>query len=385
MTRWAAMLAWVLLAGCAGAPTASPPNVAALFHDDAFAPASQRISADEVFAFSGAMQRLLDEDNASALQLTDPRRHLIDLLFRQRKLTLEYDSTRTRTAAEAFEARSGNCLSLVIMTAAFAKAIGVPVQYQSVFVDDAWSRSGDLYFASGHVNLTLGWPMLNPRLARSLEPALIIDFLPSEELQGQRSRAIAERTIVAMFMNNRAAEAMARGAIDTAYWWAREAIQQDRYFLAAFNTLGVVYQRHGQPQQAQAVFEHVLAIEPANANAMGNLVQALRAQGQDDAAQRLAERLARIEPVPPFYYFNAGMAAMRNRDYGAARDLFTKEIEREANYHEFHYWLAQALFALGNVRQAQKQLELAMQSSTTPRDHDIYSAKLDRLRAHRAQ
>jgi len=259
------------------------------------------------------------------------------------------------------------------------------VQYQSVFVDDAWSRSGDLYFASGHVNLTLGWPMLNPRLARSLEPALIIDFLPSEELQGQRSRAIAERTIVAMFMNNRAAEAMARGAIDTAYWWAREAIQQDRYFLAAFNTLGVVYQRHGQPQQAQAVFEHVLAIEPANANAMGNLVQALRAQGQDDAAQRLAERLARIEPVPPFYYFNAGMAAMRNHDYGAARDLFTKEIEREANYHEFHYWLAQALFALGNVRQAQKQLELAMQSSTTPRDHDIYSAKLDRLRAHRAQ
>ena len=50
----------------------------------------------------------------------------------------------TRNAAEAFDARSGNCLSLVIMTAAFAKELGLPVRYQNVFVDEAWSRSGDL-------------------------------------------------------------------------------------------------------------------------------------------------------------------------------------------------------------------------------------------------
>ncbi len=54
---------------------------------------------------------------------------------------------------EAFQARTGNCLSLVIMTAAFAKEVGLPVRFQSVYVPETWSRSGNLYFSSGHVNL----------------------------------------------------------------------------------------------------------------------------------------------------------------------------------------------------------------------------------------
>ena len=61
----------------------------------------------------------------------------------------------TRNAAQAFAARSGNCLSLVIMTAAFAKELGLTVAYQKVFVDDTWARTGDIYLSIGHVNVTL--------------------------------------------------------------------------------------------------------------------------------------------------------------------------------------------------------------------------------------
>jgi transglutaminase-like putative cysteine protease len=79
----------------------------------------------------------------------------IDALYTKGKLKLEYESAVTRNAAEAFDARAGNCLSLVIMTAALAKELGFPVRYQRVYVDDTWGRSGDFYF-SGHVNLSLG-------------------------------------------------------------------------------------------------------------------------------------------------------------------------------------------------------------------------------------
>jgi Tfp pilus assembly protein PilF len=48
-----------------------------------------------------------------------------------------------------------------------------------------------------------------------------------------------------MFMNNRAAEALARQQVDQAYWWVRAAIAQAPQFTAAYNTLGGVYLRHG--------------------------------------------------------------------------------------------------------------------------------------------
>jgi len=382
MRRWAVLLLCSLLFGCASVPEPPPlPAESPLFADAAFAPPSQHISADEVFALSPAMQRFLDSEPLSPLRQPDPRRHLLDLLYRKGKLVLEYDAAATRNAAQAFDARAGNCLSLVIMTATFAKAMGLPVAYQSVFVDEAWSRSGDLYFASGHVNLSLSWTPMTATVTRNTESSLVVDFLPPDALRGQRSRVIPERTVVAMFMNNRAAEAMARGAVDDAYWWAREAMRQDSSFLVAYNTLGVVYLRHGQPQQAQALFETVLRREPENTKVMGNLVRAYEQQGQTDAAQRLAARLAQIEPHPPFFWFNAGLAAMREHDYRSARELFNKELGREAYYHEFHFWLAQAEAGLGNLKEARKHLELALQGSTTAHDHDIYAAKLDRLRA----
>ena len=120
------------------------------------------------------------------------------------------------------------------------------VRFQSVVVEDTWSRHGSLYFLVGHVNLTLGTrpPALGTRLDDG--ESLTIDFLPPPDLRGIHWRAIEEKTILAMYMNNRAAESLSAGRTDDAYWFAREAIRQDPAFHAAYNTLGVVYQRHGR-------------------------------------------------------------------------------------------------------------------------------------------
>ncbi len=370
------------LAACAGAPPA-PPADRPLLRDEAFAPPSRPVDAESVFALSGAMKDFLASHARTTLREgSDARRQLVEMLFKRQELGLEYESSTTRNAAEAFGARAGNCLSLVIMTASFAKALGLPVRYQRVFVDESWTRSGDLFIASGHVNLRLDWsPPRSEIFAQDRQPALVVDFLPGEDLRGQRTQELAERTIVAMFMNNRAAEALARGAVDDAYWWAREGVLQDPSFSAVRNTLGVVYLHRGLAADAGRVFEALLQAEPENANALGNLAQALRQQGRHAEADAVAARLAQIEPYPPFHWFDAGLEAMRAHDYARARDLFRRELQREPYYHEFHFWLAQAELALGNLPSARRHLEQAMQGSTTAREHEIYAAKLDRLRA----
>ena len=40
---------------------------------------------------------------------------------------------------------------------------------------------------------------------------------------------------------------------------------------------------------------------------------------------------------------------MRDGNFKTARDLFAKEVDRAPYYHEFHFWLANAYFGLGDV------------------------------------
>jgi tetratricopeptide (TPR) repeat protein len=102
-------------------------------------------------------------------------------------------------------------------------------------------------------------------------------------------------------------------------------------------------------------------------------------KGQESA--RLAAELARLEPEPPFAYFNRGMAAMRAGDLQAARKAFEREIARSPDYHEFHFWLAVVNVGLGETAEARKHLAIAVKNSTTRSEHDLYAAKLDRLNA----
>jgi hypothetical protein len=188
--------------------------------------ADEKVSTDEVLKVTDAMRRYLAVDIADQLRTKGPQIGLIDALYRRAQLKLEYDAATTKTASEAFEARSGNCLSLVLMTAALAHELQLSVRYQSAYLEEAWSRDGNLLFASGHVNITLGRRMLDAGTMRDISP-WTIDFLPADEIRTLRVRDIDEKTVLAMYANNRAAEALARGKLDDAYAWAAEALRKD--------------------------------------------------------------------------------------------------------------------------------------------------------------
>jgi len=383
MKVWAVSLLSLLFAACANAPVS--PRSDSLFNDRLFAAASVSVNASDVFALSPEMEHFLNVEIAPDLRNKGNRDGLIDAMYREGQLKIEYDSVMTRNAAQAFAARSGNCLSLVIMTAAFAKTLGLPVLFQSVSVDETVSRSEDIYFFIGHVNLTLGNHHAVVGLRTSSADVLTVDFLPPTETIGLRTKVISEQTVVAMYMNNKAAEAFAKGEINDAYWWVRGAISQDPEFMSAYNTLGVIYRRHGNPAEAEKVLAFALEREPRNTRIMSNLVGTLNDQGKVAEADRLRSKLEQIEPNPMFSYFDRGMRAMREGNFKAARDLFAKEVDRTPYYHEFHFWLANAYFALGDVDRARRELTLAFEYSTTRREHDLYAAKLDRIKSSKLQ
>jgi Flp pilus assembly protein TadD len=378
MKLWAVLLLSMTLAACATPPVAR--RAEHLFNDHLFLAPSVRIGAEDVFAISQEMKHFLSGEIAEQLRVSGPQRGLFDALYSKNQLKLEYDSAMTRNASEAFHARSGNCLSLVIMTGAFAKEIGLSVRYQTVFADETWSRSGDIHFVIGHVNLTLGVKQTGVPFGHSDSDLMTIDFLPPKDIRGVRTRVIGEKTIVAMYMSNRAAESLALGQLIDAYWWAREAIRQDPGFLSSYNTLGVIYRRHGNLAEAEQVLTLALESEPQNTRVMANLARVFNDMGRIAESALLTRKLEQMEPNPPFSFFDRGLAAMRNGDFNAARALFANEVDRAGYYHEFHYWLALAYVGLGDIEMARTHLGLAMKNSTTRSDHDLYSAKLARMR-----
>lgn len=379
MRNWLVIAFVALVTGCATAPPPLQPDM--LFRDTAFAPQFPVASVADVFALSAPMRRYLETEVAREARAKGRIHGLVDALYTPGQLRLEYDAAYTRTAREAFEARAGNCLSLVIMTAAFAREMGLPVRFQNVYTEETWTRAGNVLFASGHVNLVMGSLHSNTRTKYGEMVPLTIDFIRPDPDTLQRAWEIGEDTIVSMFMNNRAAEALARGDTRTAYWWARAAVLQDAKFFPAYNTLGVVYRRHGDLEQAERVFQFVLAREPGNVNVMSNLAVVMESQGRGAEAARMAREVERLRPFPPFHFFDLGMAAMKRQDYREARDQFLREIDRAAYQPEFHFWLGAAYVGLNDFKRAQKHLAVALENSTTQRDHQIYAAKLDWIRA----
>jgi Flp pilus assembly protein TadD len=371
----------LLLANCATVEKPAPS--AKFFNDHLFAPPTERIHRDDVFAVNDDMRRYLKDHLAEQLSVKGRQFGLFDALYNKSQLKLEYDSVRTRNAQEAFAARSGNCLSLAIMTGALAKEMGLGVRFQRVFVEPDWTRMDGVYFASGHVNITLGKTPSYESFRYGEGNLLTIDFYPMAKDARQHAYKVSEESIIAMYMNNRAAESLVAGEINNAYWWAREAIRQDPNLIIAHNTLGVIYRHHNNLTEAEGVFTYLLAREPDDLLVMSNLAIVYKNQGRAEEAQNLLLKVAKMQPYPPFHFFDLGQVAMRDGNFRMARDLFAKEVARAGTQSEFHFWLASAYFNLGEIKNAQKHLMLANEFSATPKERALYSAKLERIKSYR--
>jgi hypothetical protein len=368
------------LGGCASVSTTSA-SVEYLLQDAKYTGAVEPVDAASAMAMSPAMLRYADEQLSTLSAQRDPRKALLDALYKDGSLRLSYDNGNTRNAAEAFDARSGNCMSLVLMTAAFARHLGLPVSFQSVLVDSGYTRSGDLVLVSGHVNLVLGRTTHHAPFTWSANEDWVVDFLPGAQLRGQRAVLVDEATVLAMYFNNRAAEALADGQRTAGYAWARLALRTAPRFMPAVNTLAVLYLRDGHLPAAEAALRHVLARDADSTSALANLALLLQRTERHAEARLTLHRLAQLQPDNSFLLFDQGRLAMDRGDYKRARELFESEINRQPGQSEVHFWAALAEWHLGNAAHASQQLQLALNSSTSDPSRALYAGKLAWLKA----
>ena len=375
------LVALCLLSACATtAPPSANAEVNSLFADHQFAkPAVPLPTASEIFAIDETMRQYIKRfvaDPAREQELyTNTRQVLVDALSAGGQIQLDYDATSTRNARDTFHSRSGNCLSLTIMSAALARELGLNVFFQQVHIHPVWGRQDNMQFAIGHVNMVVGERVATTRSRLGINAMYTVDFIRYNENQIQRTSQISEATILAMYMNNRAVELLTTGDQTAAYWHVRAAVLHDPQFAPAQITLGVIHRRQGNLQLAEHTLMHVLTLEPANTSALTNLVSLLGAAGREAESLHWQGKLLAAQPIAPFHHLDLGKKALAEGDLKKARDLFLREHGLGNDSHEVHFWLANAYYQLGDLRQTRNHLDLAVKNSPSRNTRALYAAK----------
>ena len=223
---------------------------------------------------------------------------LLQVLFTPREeggMGMTYDNARTRTVAEVWAERKGNCLSMTAFFVAAAQSMGIRTTYAEALNTTHWRRSGSLIRFERHVVALV----LNDMVA---------DFTPQ-----LRKRAghyvvspLTEKRFRSLFYSNRAVEALGSGHMEEAMTLARTALDADPKCGIGWNLLGVVEDAQGDTVQAERDFLRALSLDPKDGTPVGNLERLFRETGrleEADTYRRMGEEVRRKDP-----YFHADLA-----------------------------------------------------------------------------
>lgn len=370
----------VLLSACASVPMQQYSEMQQLFDDTKFNPhnASQLESQQEIFSLSDEAKLFVDSAVAGA---TEPKYRvslLSEAIFDRSKLGLKYDNAMTAPAAETFAEGIANCLSMTIMTYSMAKYAGLTAHFISVDVPEYWTQREGFSLLNGHVNLAVQTEGFATK-PREKQKGVIIDF-DSRDVHRFFSKAfLNKQQIVALFYNNRAAEALIAGEFDRAYFYIKAAAQLYPDLDDTWVNLGILYRFTGHYALSERAYQHALFIAPNNYSAIENMAILYNVTKREKMANALKRRVERARKDNPFYHFILGEEARNQQNYQQALTHYKRAVHLNNTRHEVYFALATTFFELGDIAKARRYLNKAQRLASSEDLKERYSGKLSAL------
>lgn len=126
--------------------------------------------------------------------------------------------------------------------------------------------------------------------------------------------------------------------------------------------LGVIAQTRGDNDAAAERFEQTLELLPGDTPARLRLAEMRLGANQSEEAQRIFEQVLADDPSKAYAHYGLGRLASEREDFVAAVEQFERALELQPEAKNVHYLLALAHRRLGNREEAERQLA-AMDSS----------------------
>lgn len=340
-------------------------------------------SEEEIFALDDDMQKLVEEKLKSERDNRRKAKKLLKHFFNPEQVGLAYRAGANVVASQAYQNNEANCLSLTIMAYSLAKASNLDVVFQSVKVPEYWVRNGRVNMLTGHVNLKIVDKKSPTKLVFIDRGILEIDFDPYVVKKTFPKKVIGKNTVIAMFYNNKGANAMVKGDYTSAYAYLKAATQVDPTFSSAWGNLGILYRFNGYEKQAVDTYQYAISLNRNNLTAMSNLSMLLHINGQYENAKELDTFIMRQRANNPYYYALLADEKFYIGDYRQAIQHYRKAIKLNKNIHEFYFGLAKIYYMLDETEKAQSYLKKAIAKNRSRQLDEQYIAKLDILRQNK--
>ncbi len=300
----------------------------------------------DVLAVSPEMEEFL-ERYISQYANSGTRLHLLsNSLGSSGVLGFEYDDSRTLTATEAFESRSGNCIGFSNMMIALARQAGLKASYQEIIRRPVWSSREDTVLLLKHVNVVIS--------GRNFD--YVMDLSDIRVNKMTQRRIVEDSYAKALYLNNLGAEALFANDLPTAYAYMKAAIAVDPKMTDSWVNMGVVLGRNEQLNDAVKVLQRALQIDPNQYSAMNNLYEIYIEQGDLLAAESLQTRVDRYRRANPYYLLHLSDEAVELKQFEESVSLLRRAIKKRDDDHMLHYAMAKTQYLSGKPEAAETSL-----------------------------
>ena len=336
------------------------------------------VSATNLFELRESQKaEFLDYFHDPSRQATIPHERVYNYLY---ATTADFDfHSDTHTATETLASGAGNCLSLAILTTAFANLANVETGYELVDSTPVFERRGNIVSKGIHVRSILYDPTWIPEKQYTSawkRPGIRFDYFPEDTVRERLLGNLSPAAYVAMYYSNIAGEAIASGDINSAFWYLLESLKQEPENSIALNMLAVAYRRAGDESTAEEIYRYGIASLPSNVTFLRNYRFLLNRQGRHAEAESIARSLRKLDDANPFNWVNAGRSALVDGQYREAIRYFKQALEIAPYLHEAHALTAIAHLKMGNRKRGEQEMQHALENAQRHATRSLYQAKL---------
>lgn len=371
----------IVLAGCAASvklfDVRPPTNV---YLDQHFGPPQTLETADEIFAISESMKKYVQLRVKPQPDIKSKTNQMVLDFFDPNQLDIQYKHNANLTASEVFEQNQANCLSLTILSYVLAKHANLNATFMDVTVPENWTYNQGIKMVNGHVNLRVT-AELNPTLIVKSEKSYVIDFLPMLRGAKKKSKALGKSDIIALFYNNKGADALVDNNENLAYHYFKQATIIAPQQTEAWGNLASLYSKKGFLKETEAILLFATEAEPNNLNLRESLAYLYNKTNRVDQAKLLKKQILQKRKTNPHYYAMLAKSAFIKGHYTESISHYKHALKLNSQDHQLLFGLAQNYFELGNHLKANYYLEKARKFADDLLDQQKYQSKIYSLQS----